>query len=152
MRNGIVNLLVYGVLGMAVGSGIGGFLGMMKAEQTLEQDLERQTIKATVTAYCPCEKCCGRFADGVTASGHKIEIGDKLAASAWPIGTEVIIDGYNDNEPVKVLDRIGDGDKNHIDLLFFEISPAPLKETDLEYSHQLALEWGRKEMSIWIKE
>ncbi|GAH06555.1 unnamed protein product, partial [marine sediment metagenome] len=27
----------------------------------------------TVTAYCPCKICCGKWADGYTASGHKLQ-------------------------------------------------------------------------------
>lgn len=33
-----------------------------------------------VSAYCPCEVCCGRWADGVTASGHKAAEGISVAA------------------------------------------------------------------------
>src|SRR4051794_40224797 len=29
-----------------------------------------RTIRMEVTAYCPCTKCCGENAQGLTASGH----------------------------------------------------------------------------------
>jgi hypothetical protein len=31
---------------------------------------EWQTVRMRVTAYCPCEKCCGEYADGITACGR----------------------------------------------------------------------------------
>jgi 3D (Asp-Asp-Asp) domain-containing protein len=47
-----------------------------------------------VTAYCPCEKCCGRFADGRTASGIAAE-GKIIAADKWvPFGTLLRVPGY----------------------------------------------------------
>lgn len=48
----------------------------------------------TITAYCPCEDCCGRWADGVTASG--IPAGPGIVAvdrSVIPLGSTVVIDG-----------------------------------------------------------
>ena len=33
-----------------------------------------------VSAYCPCRACCGRWADGVTASGHPAVEGVSIAA------------------------------------------------------------------------
>ena len=58
-----------------------------------------------VTAYCACRKCCGRFADGRTACGYKIQAGDYFVAAdrSLPFGTEVIVPGYNANKPVKVV-------------------------------------------------
>jgi len=34
-----------------------------------------------VTAYCSCEICCGEYSDGVTASGHVIQEGDRFVAA-----------------------------------------------------------------------
>ena len=48
----------------------------------------------TITAYCPCEDCCGRWADGVTASG--LPAGPGIVAvdrSVIPLGSTVVIDG-----------------------------------------------------------
>ena len=48
--------------------------------------------KWRVTAYCSCEKCCGRFSDGYFASGKLCYVG--AVANNWlPFGTKVVIDG-----------------------------------------------------------
>ena len=90
-------------------------------------------IPMRVTAYCPCKKCCGKWADGTTASGYKIQPGDVLVAAdkRYPFGTRMIIPGYADNQPVKVLDRGGSIKGNRLDVFF--------------HTHQEALEWGVKE-------
>lgn len=52
----------------------------------------------TITAYCPCVKCCGKWAlnrpDGVVygASGNQLKDGVSVA-SPLPFGTKVFIDG-----------------------------------------------------------
>jgi len=91
-----------------------------------------------VTAYCPCEKCCGKFADGITASGHKIQPGDKFAAAGpdIPFGTMLIIPGYNNNEPVPTLDRGGAIIGQRIDV-FFD-------------THDEALEWGARYLPVQV--
>lgn len=65
------------------------------------------TVRMRVTAYCPCRKCCGKFSDGRTACNHRIRPGDTFVAAdkIYPFGTEIVVPGYNDNKPVKVLDR-----------------------------------------------
>ncbi|NIU84285.1 MAG: hypothetical protein GWN64_12635, partial [Candidatus Thorarchaeota archaeon] len=45
-------------------------------EPELIHEAETEAIDMRVTAYCPCSKCCGKYADGITASGHKIQPGD----------------------------------------------------------------------------
>lgn len=93
-------------------------------------------IVMTVTAFCPCEKCCGKFTDGITASGHMIQQGDSFCAAdkIFPFGTEFIIPGYNNNEPVKVLDRGGAIKGNKLDVYF--------------PSHIEALTWGKKVLIV----
>ncbi len=69
-------------------------------------------FEANVSAYCPCSLCCGIYADGITASGHVIQPGDKFVAAPKhiPFGTMIDIPGYG---RVPVLDRGGaiKGDK-----------------------------------------
>lgn len=84
-----------------------------------------------ITAYCPCSKCCGRFADGITASGAKAE-GKLIAApKEIPFGTWIDIPSYGMAE---VLDRGGAIKERRLDLLFS--------------THQEALIWGVKYLRI----
>ena len=50
--------------------------------------------ECVITAYCPCGECCGRWADGVTASG--LPAGPGIVAvdpAVVPLGSTVIING-----------------------------------------------------------
>ena len=98
-------------------------------------DLQTETVTMNVSAYCPCSKCCGDFADGVTANGYVIQPGDKLIAApaAYAFGTTMTIPGYG---TAVVRDRGGAIKGNKIDLLFG--------------SHQEALEWGRQFLEVTI--
>ena len=91
-----------------------------------------------VTAYCPCRLCCGKYADGITASGHSIIDGDRFAAAdrSVPFGTKMIIPGYARDSPIKVLDRGGSITGCHIDVYFD--------------THQQALNWGVKYLDVKV--
>ena len=57
-------------------------------------DSYRYIGECTITSYCPCETCCGQWADGLTATGIPAEPG--IAAvdpEVIPLGSVVIIDG-----------------------------------------------------------
>ncbi len=103
-----------------------------------EQSGEWQTVQMRVTAYCPCQKCCGKYSDGVTASGYKIRPGDAFVAAdkEYSFGTEMIIAGYKNGEPVKVLDRGGAIRGNRLDVFF--------------YSHEEALKWGVRDLGVKV--
>ena len=94
---------------------------------------ETQTMR--VTAYCACEKCCGKWADGITASGHVIRPGDKFCAApkSIPFGTMIDIPGYG---TVPVMDRGGAIKEGRLDVFFA--------------SHQAALNWGVKNLQVKI--
>ena len=68
-----------------------------------------------LTAYCACEKCCGKC-DGITASGVKAKEGVTIAADTrvLPFGTKVCIDGHE----YIVQDRGGAIKGNKIDIYF----------------------------------
>ena len=89
-----------------------------------------------VTAYCPCEKCCGRYADGITAAGHRITKGDRFVAAPpeIPFGTMLIVPGYKEGRPVPVLDRGGAIKDSRLDV-FFD-------------SHAEALAWGVRYVKV----
>ena len=102
------------------------------------EPISYRIVQMRVTAYCPCEKCCGDFADRITASGHKIRSTDTLIAAdkRYAFGTEMIIPSYNADKPVKVLDRGSAIHGDRIDVLFA--------------SHQQALNWGVKYLDVKI--
>lgn len=49
----------------------------------------------TITGYCSCEKCCGKWAGSNTASGIKPTAGRTVGAdwSVLPVGTDIYIEG-----------------------------------------------------------
>ncbi len=98
-----------------------------------------QTVRMRVTAYCACRRCCGKFADGITASGHKIRRGDTFAAAdkRYSFGTEMIVAGYNKSKPIKVLDRGGAIRGNRLDVFF--------------NSHRKARKWGVKYIDVKVR-
>lgn len=100
---------------------------------------EWQTVQMRVTAYCPCKKCCGKYSDGITAHGHKIRPGDAFVAAdkEYPFGTEMIIAGYKNGQPVKVLDRGGVIVGNRLDVFF--------------HSHEEALKWGVRHLGVKVR-
>ena len=89
-----------------------------------------------VTAYCPCSKCCGKYADGITANGHRIKPGDAFVAApkTIPFGTSLIIPGYNNGKPVRVMDRGGAINAGRLDVFFPD--------------HKEALEWGVRNVVV----
>jgi 3D (Asp-Asp-Asp) domain-containing protein len=88
------------------------------------------------TAYCPCKKCCGKWADGITATGTKAKQGRTIAVDPDVIsyGTEVEIDGKT-----YIAEDRGYGiNGNRIDIFF--------------NSHKEALAWGIQKKQVKILE
>ena len=92
-----------------------------------------------VSAYCAGPCCCGEFADGITASGHKIQPGDVFVAApkSIPFGTKLWIPGYNGGKAVAVLDRGGAIKGNKLDVFFGG-----------KDGHQKALQFGRQYLQV----
>lgn len=87
-----------------------------------------------VTAYCPCEICCGAWADGITYTGGYAEEGRTIAVdpAIIPLGTVVEIDGHR-----YIAEDIGGGiDGKEIDIFFVE--------------HVTALQWGRQNHDVYL--
>ena len=83
-----------------------------------------------LTAYCECEKCCGKWAnDNKTASGTAPTEGRTIASNELPFGTKVSIYGHT----YTVEDRGVEG--MHIDI-YFE-------------SHQDALVFGKRYAEVY---
>ncbi len=107
-------------------------LGSVTSERGSELDTPAAPLVTfEVTAYCPCDKCCGKWADGITASGVKA-VGKIIAAPKHiPFGTKIYVPGYGLAE---VQDRGGAIKGNKLDLLF--------------PTHQEALNWGRQKLNV----
>ena len=96
---------------------------------------EREYIEvtATLTAYCPCVKCCGK-SDGITASGTQATAGRTVAVDTRliPYGTEISIDGKT-----YVAEDCGGKVKGYTIDVFFD-------------SHEEALNFGRQTKTVKI--
>lgn len=104
--------------------------------------LVTRVMRMEVTAYCPCTKCCGSNAQGITASGKLVDYnGGKFVAAdtrVLPFGKKLVIPGYADGAPVEVIDRGGAIKGNKLDLYF--------------PTHQEALIWGRQSLDVTVFE
>jgi len=101
-----------------------------------------RSLRMQVTAYCPCPKCCGPSAKGLTASGLPVthDGGAFVAAdtAVLPFGTRLAIPGYHGGRPVEVIDRGGAIRGSRLDVFF--------------PTHQEALEWGRQWVTVNVVE
>ena len=85
--------------------------------------IDESGSECVITAYCPCEKCCGKWAlnrpNGVvyTASGEVAQEGVTVAADwdVYPAGTVLYIEGMGE---YIVQDIGGAVNGNHIDVYF----------------------------------
>lgn len=86
-----------------------------------------------ITAYCPCSKCCGKYASGYTSSGTKATAGRTVAASSqFAFGTKLLING----KEYTVEDRGGAITGNKIDIYM--------------NTHAEALAWGVKYLPVQV--
>jgi 3D (Asp-Asp-Asp) domain-containing protein len=99
-----------------------------------------RVIMMEVTAYCPCTKCCGENAQGITASGKPVTHNEGRFVAAdtrvLPFNTKLSIPGYHGAAPVPVLDRGGAIKGNKLDVYFD--------------SHDTAKQWGRRMIPVRI--
>jgi len=94
----------------------------------------KREIEVEVTAYCPCEKCCGEYADGLTATGKDAYTkGVAVDPKVIPLGSTIHIPGYGTVE----ADDVGGAIKGaKIDVRF--------------RTHKEAKQWGRQKRRITI--
>jgi 3D (Asp-Asp-Asp) domain-containing protein len=85
--------------------------------------------KFKITAYCNCSKCCGKWANGYTASGTVATAGRTVAMSGVPFGTKLLINGH-----VYTVEDRGTP-YGHVDIFF--------------NTHSEALQFGRKYADVY---
>lgn len=97
----------------------------------------------TITAYCACEKCCGKTPDdpwyGITATGTRAAEGRTVAVDprVIPLGGTVYFEGPDGLIGGYIAEDTGGAIKgNRIDL-YFE-------------SHEAALEWGVRTLEVFV--
>ena len=110
--------------------------------ENLLQEVENITPITTTlntSAYCSCEKCCGKT-DGKTASGEMATAWHTVAAGkSYPLGTIIYIPALA-NMPnggwFEVEDRGGAISNEKLDIFF--------------NSHEEAIQFGRKSLDVYI--
>ena len=88
------------------------------------------------TAYCPCRRCCGKWANGITATGTIATEGRTIAVDpkVIPLGSVVVIDGHE-----YIAEDVGGSIKqNRIDLYF--------------NNHKAALNFGVQYKEVFVYE
>ena len=107
-----------------------------------------RVIKVKATAYCLCQKCCGKSPSnpryGYTASGLRIVPGTGMKViavdtSVVPLGTEVYVEGLNgaSNYGYAIAADTGSAIKNMKIDLYMD-------------THEQALRWGVRDVNLYI--
>ncbi|MBN1257016.1 MAG: 3D domain-containing protein [Planctomycetes bacterium] len=102
-----------------------------------------RTIEALVTAYCPCARCCGVFANGRTSTGTNAwRPGIAVDPSAIPYGSTIQVPGYGKakaDDTGYAMRRSWDQDG--------------LVQIDIRFQyHWQARQWGKKTLSVTVTE
>lgn len=118
---------------------IGDFSALDEFDTAPEPEVPEAYREMVLTAYCPCEKCCGKWSyldHGGTACGERAKEGVTVAmAEDIPFGTEIWIEGVGHRVCQDRGSAITDG---RIDV-YFE-------------NHEDALAFGMKTARVWIAE
>jgi 3D (Asp-Asp-Asp) domain-containing protein len=111
------------------------------AKTALESNGKARVVWLEVTGYCPCEKCCGPNAVGITASGKPVSYHDGIFAAAdpavLPYGTRVSVPGYHDGAAAEVIDKGSAIVGNRLDVFF--------------PTHAEAEAWGRQWLAVRVE-
>jgi len=112
------------------------------AAQPVAHTPRQKQLWMEVTAYCPCTKCCGPEAAGITASGLPVSHNEGKFVAAdtkvLPFGSKLNIPGYGDDTSVPVIDRGGAIKGQRLDVFFA--------------THQEALNWGRRWVMVTVED
>jgi len=106
--------------------------------------MQHQTYTYVITAYCPCEKCCGKWAreraGGVVRGATGIELKAGISCAApLPMGTKVHIDGIGTfTVQDRTADWIADKYDNRIIDIYFD-------------SHEEAERFGKRIAEVEIQ-
>ena len=143
-RRRIIFYIAVFALFLAMGYEIGkiGIPKPVEAKETafiIGENQPEKTLKSigtyTITAYCPCRKCCGKWANGITASGTTATANHTIATPKnIAFGTVLVIDGME----YVVEDRGGAIKNRKLDIYF--------------NTHQEALKWGKQKKEVFIYE
>ena len=98
--------------------------------------------KMTVTAYCPCELCCGKYArsrpEGKVYGASGVQLTDGVSVAAWlPFNTNIMVDGHK----YVVQDRTARWVKEKYDGKIIDIFT-----TD----HEKAVKLDKRELEVWL--
>lgn len=110
---------------------------IVEKEEEKEEIIEPQLVSLgtfKLTAYCPCKKCCGKWAGGNTASGTKPTANRTIAVDTKviPFGTKVIINGVT-----YIAEDTGSAVKGNVIDIYFE-------------DHNVALKFGVKYAEVFL--
>jgi 3D (Asp-Asp-Asp) domain-containing protein len=109
----------------------------------VEERPQYKEVWAVVTAYCPCRRCCGRFANGKTSTGTSAWVrGIAADPTVLPYGTRVEVEGYGTSK----IDDTGLAMRRT-----WRRSGMIHLDVRMTY-HYEARNWGRKIMKIRIYE
>ena len=111
------------------------------SNQTATDEPAPRIVNMKITAYCPCSKCCGKYADGITSTGknaHKT-VGVAADPKLLPYGTRLNIPGIG----ILPVDDTGGAMRQSAKRGIYHI--------DVRFpNHQEALNWGVKNLPVEI--
>jgi len=105
-------------------------------DRSIQHSTINKVITVKATAYCPCNKCCGKT-DGITYSGKKAKENHTIAVdpNLIPIGSKVLVEGLG----IRYAEDIGGAiQENRIDI-YME-------------NHVTALAFGVRELEVHMLE
>jgi 3D (Asp-Asp-Asp) domain-containing protein len=107
-----------------------------------KEEKEYYIVRMVVRAYCPCVRCCGSRAQGVTSTQTNAwKPGIAVARTVIPYGTKMVVSGYNDDESAYADDT---GPNTGLDK-----EGRPKIEVRTVY-HWQAREWGRQVIDVKV--